>query len=175
MATQPKIAPGPLVVSGLLAEAKGVSEGARLSLAAFKLAGSGAARSRSPADARSRRGRRVGSAGRPGRRRLVPPCQRARGHPALGRLDPASWRGRYRIGYWAYELPRVPSEWVRASNAFHEIWAPSEFVVSALRASGVNVPVRLMPHPVALAGLGACRRPQGIRHFAGRLRRAGAG
>jgi glycosyltransferase involved in cell wall biosynthesis len=74
---------------------------------------------------------------------------------ALGCLDPSSWLGRYRIGYWVYELQRVPDSWVRVSRAFHEIWAPSQFVADALRAAGVRVPVRVMPHPVALGGLKA--------------------
>ena len=142
--------PGPLVVSGLLAESKGVSEAARLSLNAFRLAGL------HPISHDLRpmldRGLTTG---------VGLPADQAGGvwflHvnapeavQALGRLDPVSWRGRYRIGYWAYELPRVPAEWVRASAAFHEIWAPSSFVVDALRSSGVETPVRLMPHPVAL-------------------------
>jgi glycosyltransferase involved in cell wall biosynthesis len=70
---------------------------------------------------------------------------------ALGYLDPDSWRGRYRIGFWVWELERVPASWTRASRVFHEIWVPSRFVADAMIASGVATPVRLMPHPVALA------------------------
>ena len=56
---------------------------------------------------------------------------------ALGYLDPASWRGRYRIGFWVWELERIPAAWIRASRAFHEIWVPSRFVADAMSASGV--------------------------------------
>jgi glycosyltransferase involved in cell wall biosynthesis len=69
---------------------------------------------------------------------------------AMSRIIPSHWLGRYRIGYWAYELAEVPSSWVRIAEAFHEIWAPSRFVAEALSASGIKIPVRVMPHPVAL-------------------------
>lgn len=69
---------------------------------------------------------------------------------AMSRIDSREWLGRYRIGYWAYELPRVPVQWVNAARSFHEIWAPSAFVAEALTASGVTVPIRVMPHPVTL-------------------------
>ncbi len=146
---EPPPAPGPLIVSGLLSEAKGVSEGARLSLAAFAAAGLDP----QPHDLRQL------FASEPGAGQL--PTQAAGGvwfmHvnapeavQALGRLDPSQWRGRYRIGYWAYELPRVPDDWVRIAEAFHEIWVPSQFVADAMRNSGIKTPIRLMPHPVAL-------------------------
>lgn len=144
--------PGPLLVSGLLSEAKGVSQGARLSLAAFQAAGlapvahdirqlfehRGATRASLP----TRRGGGV----------WFLHVNAPEATHAFNALRASEWRDRYRIAYWAYELPRVPPLWVRASAIFHEIWAPSRFVVDALRSSGVEVPVRLMPHPV---GLGA--------------------
>jgi glycosyltransferase involved in cell wall biosynthesis len=143
-------APGSLVVSGLFSEAKGVSQGARLSLAAFRAAGL------APIEHdlrhlfnRSGASERGLPTAQPGGVWFVHVNAPEAIH-ALGRLHPKSWQDRYRIAYWAYELPRVPQEWVRASQAFHEIWAPSEFVVAALRSSGVKIPVRLMPHPVAL-------------------------
>jgi len=69
---------------------------------------------------------------------------------ALSRVPPTDWLGRYRIGYWAYELPKVPPQWVRAADAFHEIWAPSHFVADALVGSGIKRPIHVMPHPVVL-------------------------
>lgn len=61
------------------------------------------------------------------------------------------WARRYRIGYWAYELSRLPDDWVPALKHFHEIWAPSAFVADAIRRSaGPGGPlVRVVPHPVA--------------------------
>src|SRR5690242_17617645 len=142
--------PGPVIVSGLIAETKGVSQAARLTIAGLKAAGY------APVEHDLRP---VFTAGPGARGRL--PVDRYGGvwivhinapeaiH-ALAYLDPPAWLGRYRIGYWAYELPRVPASWVRASEAFHEIWAPSRFVAEALKASGIAKPIRVMPHPVAL-------------------------
>ena len=147
----PRPIPGPVIVSGLIAETKGVSQAARLTIAGLKAAGY------APVEHDLRP---LFTAGLGARGRL--PVDRAGGvwivhvnapeaiH-ALAYLDPAAWIGRYRIGYWAYELPRVPPAWVRASEAFHEIWAPSRFVAEALKASGVAKTIRVMPHPVSLA------------------------
>lgn len=145
-AGEPELRAGPLIVSGLLSEAKGVSEGARLSLAAFRAARLGpVAHDLRPLFARGAAFPAVAPGGVWFLHVNAPEAIQA-----MGRIDPSLWRGRYRIGYWAYELPRAPAEWVRVARAFHEIWAPSRFVVDALRAAGVTTPVRLMPHPVTL-------------------------
>lgn len=142
--------PGPLIVSGLLSEAKGVSQGARLSVAAFRAARlSPVAHDLRPLFDRVAVQESGLPAGQPGGVWFVHINAPEAIH-VLGRLPPETWRQRYRIAYWAYELPRVPAEWVRASEAFHEIWVPSAFVAGALRESGVRTPIRLMPHPVAL-------------------------
>jgi glycosyltransferase involved in cell wall biosynthesis len=144
------ISPGPLIVSGFLTEAKGVSQGARLSLAGFRAAGFAAVAH----DLREMLDGGIADrvslpATRPGGVWFLHVNAPEAVH-AFSALHLSEWQDRYRIGYWAFELPRVPDLWVRASAAFHEIWAPSTFVVDALRSSGVKVPVRLMPHPVAL-------------------------
>lgn len=145
-----QLSQGPLIVSGLLAEAKGVSQGARLSLAAFRAAGllPVAHDVRSLFDRRDASSLRLPSSQSGGVWFLHVNAPEA--IHALSALAPSDWQDRYRIAYWAFELPRVPSLWARASAAFHEIWTPSHFVAEALRSSGVKVPVRLMPHPVAL-------------------------
>ena len=61
-------------------------------------------------------------------------------------LHPDSYAHNYRIGYWAYELPKAPQDWIDTSHFFHEIWVPSEFVKSALE--GAHCPVKVMPHDV---------------------------
>lgn len=149
-APEPAQAPGPLIVSGLLSETKGVSEAARLTLWGMEAAGY------QPIAHNLRRTLDLGPGGRgklpgdrPGGVWLLHVNAPEAIH-VLAYLDPASWRGRYRIGYWAYELPRLPALWVRAAPAFHEIWVPSRFVADSLAASGVKTPVRIMPHPVAL-------------------------
>jgi glycosyltransferase involved in cell wall biosynthesis len=141
--------PGPLLVSGLINETKGVSEAARLTINALKAAGYPVI----PLDLRLLlQARSAAEAALPldgdGGVWLIH-ANAPEALKALARLNPAHWRGRYRIGYWAYELPVAPPLWVAASKAFHEIWVPSRFVADALEASGVGVPIRVMPHPVA--------------------------
>ena len=60
------------------------------------------------------------------------------------------WSNRYRIGYWVYELPRLPADWHPALALFNEIWAPSQFVADAIiRARNRFGPiVRVVPHPL---------------------------
>lgn len=56
-------------------------------------------------------------------------------------------KGRYNIGYWAWELPEFPDEWVSAIAMFDEIWVPSEFCRQAV-AEKADVPVVCLPHSV---------------------------
>jgi glycosyltransferase involved in cell wall biosynthesis len=147
--------PGPLIVSGLMAEAKGVSFAAKLTVAGLSRAGF------KPFvhDLRpllSLSGERSGETEfvRPGGVWLMhvnaPEAMRA-----LAALPTRLWKDRYRIGYWAYELPRIPADWVRAAHAFDELWVPSRFVAAAMAASGIVKPIRVMPHPVGLEILDA--------------------
>jgi glycosyltransferase involved in cell wall biosynthesis len=147
---EPAFAPGPLIVSGFLNESKGISQAARLSVAALGAAGFAPVTH----DIRSVLVRGPGGgaslpATEPGGVWLAH-CNAPEAVAALAMMDPASWRGRYRIGYWAYELPVAPPSWARASRLFHEIWAPSRFVAEALRRAGVTTRIEVMPHPVAI-------------------------
>jgi glycosyltransferase involved in cell wall biosynthesis/SAM-dependent methyltransferase len=54
-------------------------------------------------------------------------------------------RGRYNIGYWAWELSDFPEEWRASFQYFDEIWAPSNFVLGSL-ARVSPVPVVRIPH-----------------------------
>jgi glycosyltransferase involved in cell wall biosynthesis len=78
---------------------------------------------------------------------------------AMSRISPDAWRGRYRVGYWAYELPVLPRSWAIAARFLHEIWVPSTFVAEAARRAGVAIPVRVMPHPVTLTAASREGRP----------------
>jgi glycosyltransferase involved in cell wall biosynthesis len=147
---EPPVQPGPLVVSGLINETKGVSEAARLTMRAlsaarYPLVGHDL---RTLLNARSTAEAALPVAGAGGVWLIH--VNAPEGLKALARLSPTQWLGRYRIGYWAYELPVAPTLWRSASHAFHELWAPSRFVADALKASGVDVPIRVMPHPVAI-------------------------
>ncbi len=63
-------------------------------------------------------------------------------------------RGRYNIGYWAWELPEFPDAWAHYGDFFDEVWAPSRFAAEAI-AEKVLVPVLAMPHAISF------NRPQG--------------
>jgi glycosyltransferase involved in cell wall biosynthesis len=69
-------------------------------------------------------------------------------------------RGKRIIGYWAWELQRIPSQWVPALQEVDEVWTPSRFVAEAVRPFTAK-PVRVVPHPVAQGRVGRSRR----RHF----------
>lgn len=152
-AGEPELTAGPLLVSGLLGEAKGVSEAARLTLAGLRHSGlSPVAHDLRPVlDARWRQTSRL-PVSRPGGVWIVH-VNAPESIVALAATDPTDWRGRYRIGYWAYELPLLPRQWVDASAAFHEVWTPSRFVADAAVAAGIKKPVRIMPHPVSLGAV----------------------
>lgn len=53
--------------------------------------------------------------------------------------------GRMIVGYWAWELARMPHGWTRAFRYVHEIWAPSSFCADLFRAHTAK-PVRLVFH-----------------------------
>lgn len=79
---------------------------------------------------------------------------------ALMAYPRAAWAGRYRIGYWAGELPLAPRDWLEASRHVHEVWAPSRFVAEGLiaRARGSDRieladRVRVAPHPIPDPGV----------------------
>lgn len=70
---------------------------------------------------------------------------------ALARLRREGWERRFRIGYWAWELPRAPADWLRAAAAFHAVWAPSRFTLDSLDCAAC--PRVLRPHPAPDVGV----------------------
>jgi len=53
--------------------------------------------------------------------------------------------GAPRVGWSMLEVTGLPREWVDGCNAMDEVWVPASFNVETFRASGVRVPVRVMP------------------------------
>ena len=85
---------------------------------------------------------------------------------ALSQLGRRVVRGKYVIGYWAWELPRVPADWRHGIRFVHEIWVPSTFTAEAVRPVAAGRPVRVVPHPVTLRGAaGLPRGPRPERPF----------
>ncbi len=57
------------------------------------------------------------------------------------------FRDRYNIGFWHWELPEFPDEWLGSFAMLNEVWAPTEFVVRAISEKS-PVPVVRMPHAI---------------------------
>ena len=66
---------------------------------------------------------------------------------ALWTLGRARVRGRRIIGYWAWELPRLPDDWNASFRYVHEMWVPSTFTRDAV-AAATDKPVHVVPHPI---------------------------
>jgi len=140
---------GPLTVSAFFGEPLGIGRGGHCSFDAFKKAGYGP----------------VAHDLRPILNTHEPFSHYLPGHPNGGvhfihcnppevlamvrALHPDSYKNNYRIGCWAYELPKAPDDWIEVSHFFHEIWVPSAFVKAAL--AGAHCPVRVMPHDVLVS------------------------
>jgi glycosyltransferase involved in cell wall biosynthesis len=59
------------------------------------------------------------------------------------------FENRYNIGYWAWELPDIPTEWKKYESHFDEIWVPSDFVKQAI-IKKINKPVTIVPHSIKI-------------------------
>ncbi|MGL6280810.1 MAG: methyltransferase domain-containing protein, partial [Microcoleaceae cyanobacterium] len=51
----------------------------------------------------------------------------------------------YNIGFWAWELPKFPPEWVSALTPFHEIWTYSNYCADAIAQVAAIPVLRMMP------------------------------
>lgn len=56
---------------------------------------------------------------------------------------------RYNIGYWAWELPEFPPNWLDGFQYVDEVWTCSDFASDAIRQKA-QVPVLTVPHAVAV-------------------------
>jgi glycosyltransferase involved in cell wall biosynthesis len=56
-------------------------------------------------------------------------------------------RGHYNIGFWHWELPEFPDDWLGAFDLVDEVWVPSLFVLESIGAKARRPVVRL-PHCV---------------------------
>ena len=69
-------------------------------------------------------------------------------------------RDKYVVGYWAWELPRIPDDWLPGLRYVNEIWVPSRFTAAAVEAICGTVPVRVVPHPVAISAMQMRQQPR---------------
>lgn len=65
----------------------------------------------------------------------------------IGAVLPAA-RDAWRIGYWAWELPDPPPDWVGCDSNLNEIWTPSRFSRDSLMRA-MRRPVDVVPHVLA--------------------------
>lgn len=57
------------------------------------------------------------------------------------------FQNRYTIGYWHWELPDFPNEWLEGFNLVDEVWVPSTFVADSVAIKS-PVPVVKIPHSI---------------------------
>ncbi|MDB5407871.1 MAG: glycosyl transferase group 1 [Rhodospirillales bacterium] len=60
-----------------------------------------------------------------------------------------SYRSSFNVGFWAWELERLPSEWIAALRLVDALFVPSFFTKSAIEKHTTK-PIIVVPHPVAL-------------------------
>jgi glycosyltransferase involved in cell wall biosynthesis len=68
------------------------------------------------------------------------------------------YRSTYAIGYWAWELDKLPHEWVEALDYVDTVLVPSEFCRRVVQ-SYTTKPVMRVPHPLSLSSTSA---PSGL-------------
>ncbi len=138
---------GGLAVAGELARSSGLGEGARLMLAALHRAGIAHAALDIGEPTRFARGNcAVPPSGQPLVLHIPGPSLPL----AALKLPRGVIKGRRVIGYWAWELQRMPASWRVGLEFVHEIWTPSRFAAAALAEIASHLPIRVVPHPLAV-------------------------
>lgn len=61
-------------------------------------------------------------------------------------LPDTFYAGRRNIAYWVWETERLPAKFADAAIGFDEIWTPTEYSASAIRATISGIPVHVVPH-----------------------------
>ena len=72
------------------------------------------------------------------------------------------FRGRYTVGFWAWEVSAFPDDWLSSFGELDEVWVGSEHVREAI-AGVATVPVIRIPQPVWLPeGAAGAEPPAGL-------------
>ncbi|MBF2008951.1 MAG: glycosyltransferase [Chlorogloeopsis fritschii C42_A2020_084] len=82
-------------------------------------------------------------------------------HTFINSTSPAYFQKKYNIGFWAWELPEFPKEWLPALNLFHEIWTPSSYCTEAI-APVSPIPVLKVMHSISLPQPSATKQALGL-------------
>jgi glycosyltransferase involved in cell wall biosynthesis len=78
-------------------------------------------------------------------------------HATLTLLGARMLLARYNVGYWYWELDRLPASAVAALQYLDEVWTPSEFVARTI-AEAFDGPVRTFPPAVDVSERGSAGR-----------------
>lgn len=70
---------------------------------------------------------------------------------ALTEIQRRHLANRMRIGAWVWELRALPRAWQAAAELVDEVWVPSQFCAETF--ADLKRPVRVVPHPAAIAPL----------------------
>lgn len=57
-------------------------------------------------------------------------------------------KGKYNIGFVAWETSLFHPRWVQACNVLNEVWVPCQWNVGAVRNSDIKIPVYRVPHGI---------------------------
>ncbi len=142
--------PGPVIVSSFLRQSTGIAEGGRLLARDLSLSGWPVLEHDIDAVFQKSYGAlKVFEAYEGGV--WITHCNPPELRALLRRLPARLWRSRFRIGFWNYELERLPPDWTLSAHLVDEIWCASLFTASAVaRTVGAKSAVRVHPYrPVA--------------------------
>ena len=139
------VKPGPLVVSGFFNEILGIGRGGSATVSALERSGLTVVRHEISQVVASAPYEMLRLPAGPGGV-WIQHCNPPENEVVFSHFHLSEIQGRYRIGYWAWELAEIPRSWRSTAQDFHEIWAPSEFVADAIRPYARQV--RIMPHPL---------------------------
>lgn len=76
-------------------------------------------------------------------------------------MGPAFFEGKYTIGYWHWELPEFPDEWISSFDHLDEVWVPTDFVLGAVSEKS-SVPVVRIPHALSFRTVRPSRERFGL-------------
>ena len=68
--------------------------------------------------------------------------------PLLAHFGPRICRGKRLVGYWWWELDRLPREWLRWAELMDEIWVSSRFIHDTFSRALPGKAIRYIPLPV---------------------------
>jgi glycosyltransferase involved in cell wall biosynthesis len=69
--------------------------------------------------------------------------------PVIVAMGIKNFRSTYNIGYWAWELEEIPSEWIKGTKYMNAIMTPSDFTSNVIRKY-TDKPVETVLHPVEI-------------------------